>query len=158
MRGSIVHEWDNKTKSLYRRDAMKNRWLSILSMAFLFAALLPAQTNQITGIAHIAYRASDLDKEVAFFQKLGFEQAFANTSPDGKVTQSFIKVNDRQFIEVYPQSKPGEELGWMHVCYESGDLNALYKTLGPGARDDAMAMQYLMPGWTYDPKRPSLGR
>ena len=36
--------------------------------------------------------------------------------------------------------------------------HALYKTLGPGARDDAMAMQYLMPGWTYDPKRPSLGR
>lgn len=36
--------------------------------------------------------------------------------------------------------------------------HALYKTLGPGARDDAMAMQYLVPGWTYDPKRPSLGR
>ena len=36
--------------------------------------------------------------------------------------------------------------------------HALYNTLGPGARDDAMAMQYLLPGWTYDPKRPSLGR
>ncbi|OCS49397.1 enolase C-terminal domain-like protein [Ralstonia pickettii] len=36
--------------------------------------------------------------------------------------------------------------------------HALYKTLGPGARNDAMAMQYLVPGWTYDPKRPSLGR
>ena len=36
--------------------------------------------------------------------------------------------------------------------------HTLYKTLGPGARDDAMAMQYLVPGWTYDPKRPSLGR
>lgn len=108
---------------------MKNRWLSILSITFLFATFLHAQTNQITGIAHIAYRASDLDKEVSFFKKLGFEQAFANTTPDGKVTQSFIKVNDQQFIEIYPQSKPGDELGWMHVCYESGDLNALYKTL-----------------------------
>ncbi|CAJ0804059.1 enolase C-terminal domain-like protein [Ralstonia holmesii] len=36
--------------------------------------------------------------------------------------------------------------------------HALYNTLGPGARDDAMAMQYLVPGWMYDPKRPSLGR
>lgn len=36
--------------------------------------------------------------------------------------------------------------------------HALYKTLGPSARDDAVAMQYLVPGWTYDPKRPSLGR
>ncbi len=34
----------------------------------------------------------------------------------------------------------------------------LYKTLGDGARDDAMAMQYLMPGWTYDPKKPSMVR
>ena len=36
--------------------------------------------------------------------------------------------------------------------------NALYRKIGTGARDDAMAMQYLVPGWEYDPKRPSLGR
>jgi glucarate dehydratase len=34
----------------------------------------------------------------------------------------------------------------------------LYKKVGSGARDDAMAMQYLVPGWKYDPKQPSLGR
>ena len=34
----------------------------------------------------------------------------------------------------------------------------LYKKVANGARDDAMAMQYLVPGWKYDPKRPSLGR
>ena len=34
----------------------------------------------------------------------------------------------------------------------------LYKKVANGARDDAMAMQYLVPGWQYDPKRPSLGR
>ena len=39
-----------------------------------------------------------------------------------------------------------------------GQANELYKKVGLGARDDAMAMQYLVPGWTYDPKRPSLGR
>ena len=36
--------------------------------------------------------------------------------------------------------------------------HALYQTLGDGARDDAMAMRYLIPGWTYDPKQPSIGR
>ena len=36
--------------------------------------------------------------------------------------------------------------------------NALYKKVGSGARDDAVAMQYLVPGWTYDPKQPALGR
>jgi len=108
---------------------MKTRWSSMLSIVILCAASLQAQNNQITGIAHIAYRAADLDKEIAFFQKLGFEQAFANTSPDGKVTEAFIKVNDRQYIEVYPPGAPSEQMGWMHVCYESGDLNALYATL-----------------------------
>jgi len=34
----------------------------------------------------------------------------------------------------------------------------LYKAHGLGARDDAVAMQYLIPGWTFDNKRPSLVR
>ncbi len=33
--------------------------------------------------------------------------------------------------------------------------NKLYEKHGKGARDDAMAMQYLIPGWKYDPKRPA---
>lgn len=34
----------------------------------------------------------------------------------------------------------------------------LYRSEGLGARDDAAAMQYLIPGWTFDPKRPALQR
>jgi glucarate dehydratase len=34
----------------------------------------------------------------------------------------------------------------------------LYLQHGLGARDDAVAMQYLMPGWTFDNKRPCLQR
>ncbi|MFM2288971.1 MAG: glucarate dehydratase [Pseudomonadota bacterium] len=34
----------------------------------------------------------------------------------------------------------------------------LYLQHGLGARDDAMGMQYLIPGWTFDNKRPSLVR
>jgi glucarate dehydratase len=34
----------------------------------------------------------------------------------------------------------------------------LYLQHGIGARDDATAMQYLVPGWTFDPKRPCLVR
>jgi glucarate dehydratase len=34
----------------------------------------------------------------------------------------------------------------------------LYLQYGLGARDDAMAMQYLVPGWTFDPKRPCMVR
>ncbi|AQA06028.1 glucarate dehydratase [Mycobacterium sp. MS1601] len=34
----------------------------------------------------------------------------------------------------------------------------LYQKEGLGARDDAIAMQYLVPGWTFDSKRPALDR
>ncbi|PWU59856.1 glucarate dehydratase [Micromonospora globispora] len=34
----------------------------------------------------------------------------------------------------------------------------LYLEHGLGARDDAVAMQYLVPGWAFDPKRPCLVR
>jgi glucarate dehydratase len=33
----------------------------------------------------------------------------------------------------------------------------LYREHGLGSRDDAAAMQYLAPGWAFDPKRPCLG-
>ena len=34
----------------------------------------------------------------------------------------------------------------------------LYRTLPAGGRDDAAAMQYLVPGWRFDAKRPALVR
>jgi glucarate dehydratase len=34
----------------------------------------------------------------------------------------------------------------------------LYESASLGGRDDAAAMQYLIPGWKFDPKRPALVR
>jgi glucarate dehydratase len=36
--------------------------------------------------------------------------------------------------------------------------HALYRQHGLGARDDAAAMQFLIPGWKFDPKRPCMVR
>ncbi|MDR3741866.1 MAG: enolase C-terminal domain-like protein, partial [Terracidiphilus sp.] len=36
--------------------------------------------------------------------------------------------------------------------------HALYESEGLGARDDAIAMQFLIPNWKFDPKRPSMVR
>jgi glucarate dehydratase len=36
--------------------------------------------------------------------------------------------------------------------------HALYLSMGLGARDDAMQMQFLIPNWKFDPKRPSMVR
>jgi catechol 2,3-dioxygenase-like lactoylglutathione lyase family enzyme len=106
------------------------RWLGLLALASALAPVSIAQppppASGITGIAHIALRVSDLDREIVFLGKLGYEEAFT-MSYGGKSTEAFIKVNDRQFIELYQQSDPSQPLGWMHVCFEAGDLNALQR-------------------------------
>ena len=53
-------------------------------------------------------------------------------------------------------TKPG--LGVELDMVEVEKAHQLYLTHGLGARDDAIAMQYLVPGWTFDPKRPCLLR
>jgi catechol 2,3-dioxygenase-like lactoylglutathione lyase family enzyme len=108
------------------KAASKTYWISTLA-AVLFCASAhgqPPPTPGITGIAHVAFRVSDVDKEVNFLGKLGFEEAFASTN-GAKTLEVFVKVNDSQFIEVYPQTDPKQPLGWMHACYESDALDAL---------------------------------
>ena len=86
-----------------------------------------AQTDTpllLAGIAHVAIRVSDLTRSREFYQKLGFEEAFTFTK-DGVTTESFLKVNDRQFIEMYPKQQPAQAIGFMHVCFEGADLEAL---------------------------------
>jgi glucarate dehydratase len=52
--------------------------------------------------------------------------------------------------------KPG--LGIELDMAEVEKAHQLYVQHGLGARDDAAAMQYLIPGWTFNPKRPALDR
>jgi glucarate dehydratase len=52
--------------------------------------------------------------------------------------------------------KPG--LGIELDLAEVARAHELYKSQGLGARDDAAAMQYLIPGWKFDPKRPCMVR
>jgi glucarate dehydratase len=52
--------------------------------------------------------------------------------------------------------KPG--LGVEIDPVELAKANELYKQHGLGARDDAQAMQYLIPGWKFDNKLPCMVR
>jgi glucarate dehydratase len=53
-------------------------------------------------------------------------------------------------------TKPG--LGIELDMVEVGKAHELYRRHGLGARDDAVAMQSLIPNWTFDPKRPCMVR
>ncbi|MDR3749977.1 MAG: VOC family protein [Terracidiphilus sp.] len=105
---------------------MKTLWIkTLVLLAFAVCQFYSqAQTPPITGIAHFAFRVGNLDQARAFFHKLGFEESFVLTE-GGKASEVFVKINDRQFIELYPRTADSQPLGWMHVCFESDALSAL---------------------------------
>ena len=73
---------------------------------------------------------------------------------DGQfLTQNPFQIRAGQ-IEV--PSRPG--LGVTINREAIAAANALYQSEGLGARDDSIAMQYLVPGWLFDPKKPCLVR
>jgi glucarate dehydratase len=58
--------------------------------------------------------------------------------------------------QIQVPTKPG--LGIELDLPEVERAHELYKRHGLGARDDAVAMQYLIPGWSFNPKRPCMVR
>jgi catechol 2,3-dioxygenase-like lactoylglutathione lyase family enzyme len=84
-----------------------------------------APSPNLAGLAHVALRVHDLAASVAFYQKLGFVKAF-ELSREGKVYEAFIKINDRQFIELYPTDEKNPNPGFLHVCFEGADLHAAH--------------------------------
>jgi glucarate dehydratase len=63
-----------------------------------------------------------------------------------RIASGLLKVPD----------KPG--LGIELDLERIDQAHRLHEQHGLGARDDARAMQYLIPGWTFDPRRPCLVR
>jgi catechol 2,3-dioxygenase-like lactoylglutathione lyase family enzyme len=96
----------------------------VLIAAFTHAQSEP-RTPPFNGIAHVAIRVHDLAASVAFYQKLGFEQAF-DLRKDNVPYESFIKINDTQFVELYPITPKDPTPGFLHLCFEGVDLNAIY--------------------------------
>lgn len=70
-----------------------------------------------------------------------------------RITQEPLKIVGG-VVEVPKKPGLGIELDMDQVM----KAHELYKNMGLGARDDAVGMQYLLPGWTFDNKRPCLVR
>jgi glucarate dehydratase len=70
-----------------------------------------------------------------------------------RLTREPLRIKEGQ-VEV--PKRPG--LGIEIDTVEVEKAHALYNSLDLGARDDAAAMQFLIPGWKFDPKKPCLVR
>jgi catechol 2,3-dioxygenase-like lactoylglutathione lyase family enzyme len=112
-----------------RVSKIRARTLLVALLTTLLASSARAQSEThappFNGIAHVAIRVHDLAASVAFYEKLGFEQAF-DLRKDDVPYESFIKINDHQFIELYPVTPKDPTPGFLHLCFEGVDLNAIY--------------------------------
>jgi glucarate dehydratase len=70
-----------------------------------------------------------------------------------RLTKAPLQIVDGQ-VRVPQQPGLGVELDMVEV----EKAHQLYLKHGVGARDDAVAMQYLIPGWKFDNKRPCMLR
>ncbi|MEO8128842.1 MAG: VOC family protein [Bryobacteraceae bacterium] len=104
-----------------------------LLTALLFVSLLYAQDikrPRILGVAHIALFVADIEKSRAFYKDfLGYEEVFSLNKPDGSLSLTFIKINDRQYIELFPQTEAGTDR-LNHISIETDDAEAMRAYLG----------------------------
>jgi glucarate dehydratase len=120
-----------------------------------------AQTCRDNGLTWGSHSNNHFDISLAMFTHVGaaapgnvtaidthwiWQDGQALTKEPLKIKGGKIAVPDRPGLGIEIDS---EKLEAAH---------ALYKQQGLGARDDALAMQFLIPGWTFDDKRPCLVR
>jgi catechol 2,3-dioxygenase-like lactoylglutathione lyase family enzyme len=105
------------------RQAMRWLLLTLLTVG-LAHAQQDTPTPHLNGIAHVAIRVRNLAGSIAFYEKLGFEQAFDLRKNDVPY-QSFIKINDFQFIELYAVTQKDSATGFLHLCFEAADLETI---------------------------------
>ncbi|MCL5744419.1 MAG: VOC family protein, partial [Acidobacteria bacterium] len=69
----------------------------------------PAAELPLLGLSHVAVRVSDIENSREFYHDvLGFDEAFDFKAPDGTLAMAFFKVNDSQFIEIFPGIRPSD--------------------------------------------------
>jgi lactoylglutathione lyase len=80
----------------------------------------------IVGVAHIGLKVSDLDAARQFYgHVLGYDEAFKLNNPDGSLMLAYFKVNDHQYIEIFPTLKSPTEDRLSHIAFETTDAGAL---------------------------------
>jgi glucarate dehydratase len=120
-----------------------------------------AQTCRDWGLTWGSHSNNHFDISLAMFTHVGAAAPGKVTAIDThwiwqdgqRLTKAPLQIRGG-YIEV--PKRPG-----LGIEIDEGELakaNALYQQHGLGARDDAIAMQFLVPGWKFDPKRPCLVR
>ncbi len=120
-----------------------------------------AQTCRDWGLTWGSHSNNHFDVSLAMFTHVGAAAPGQVTAIDThwiwqdgqRLTKAPLQIVGGR---VMVPKKPG--LGVELDMAEVEKAHALYRQHGLGARDDAIAMRFLVPGWKFDPKRPCLVR
>src|ERR1700756_1747219 len=100
-----------------------------LPLALAFLALTAAAQDvprpRIVGVPHVAFRVHDIAASRHFYKDfLGYAEPFDINGPDGKLIMAFIKINDRQYVELSAEANP-DEPRFVHLALETDNAEGL---------------------------------
>jgi lactoylglutathione lyase len=100
----------------------------LIAVACAHAAEL--QRPKILGIAHIGLFTADIEKSRWFYKDLlGYAEPFDIKNPDGSLALTFIKINDYQYVELFPERAKGSDR-LSHISIYTSDAEAMRRYLG----------------------------
>jgi catechol 2,3-dioxygenase-like lactoylglutathione lyase family enzyme len=101
------------------------KWIATSLLAASVALAADPPRPRILGVAHIAIFAADYEKSRLFYRDfLGFEEPYSLKNPDGSPSMTFFKVNDRQYIELFPEKEPNTDR-LNHISIQTDNAEAM---------------------------------
>ena len=106
-------------------------------------------------LAHVCLNASDLERSIAFYEKLGFRIVFRFTR-NGSPFGVYMQLAEGSFIEIFedPNLGPVVNNGILHFCLETDDMDALVAQLaerGVPTAPKKMGVDNTWQFWLEDP-------
>lgn len=99
-------------------------------LLWLLGGCLYAQELNLLGLNHVGIAVSDIDKARLFYHDvLGLDMAFDLIKPDLTLFLQYYKVNDKEYIEIYPTLKPDSIVRETHIAFYTDDIQKLYQVL-----------------------------
>ena len=72
---------------------------------------------------------SDVEKSRAFYKDyLGYAEPFDLKNADGSLSLTFIKINDRQYLELFPEREADTDR-LNHIGVETDDVEAIRRAM-----------------------------
>lgn len=116
-------------KTLFRRASLI---IIATGAAFLAAPPVAAAQNApqrplITGVSHIGFFTSNLDKTISFWHDfLGFDESYSFNKPGTDQVQiAFIKINDHQHVELFNEPPPAPPNMLSHICFTVSNVEQM---------------------------------